>query len=71
MLVPVESEDEKGEHLEPEKEEDVGITFVARKVPDTPKERPKSGKDTSTQERLETSENNPVSLSKHCTNTVS
>uniref|UniRef100_A0AAZ3QGG4 Sodium/hydrogen exchanger n=1 Tax=Oncorhynchus tshawytscha TaxID=74940 RepID=A0AAZ3QGG4_ONCTS len=36
-------EDEKGEHLEPEKEEDVGITFVARKVPDTPKERPKSG----------------------------
>ena len=54
MVVPVESEDEKGEHLEPEKEEDVGITFVARKVPDTPKERPKSGKDTLTQERLET-----------------
>uniref|UniRef100_A0AAZ3R899 Sodium/hydrogen exchanger n=1 Tax=Oncorhynchus tshawytscha TaxID=74940 RepID=A0AAZ3R899_ONCTS len=42
VVVPVESEDEKGEHLEPEKEEDVGITFVARKVPDTPKERPKS-----------------------------
>uniref|UniRef100_A0AAZ3PU42 Sodium/hydrogen exchanger n=1 Tax=Oncorhynchus tshawytscha TaxID=74940 RepID=A0AAZ3PU42_ONCTS len=40
--VRLESEDEKGEHLEPEKEEDVGITFVARKVPDTPKERPKS-----------------------------
>uniref|UniRef100_A0A8K9X2E8 Sodium/hydrogen exchanger n=1 Tax=Oncorhynchus mykiss TaxID=8022 RepID=A0A8K9X2E8_ONCMY len=42
VVVTVESEDEKGEHLEPEKEEDVGITFVARKVPDTPKERPKS-----------------------------
>ncbi|KAK6294008.1 hypothetical protein J4Q44_G00348380 [Coregonus suidteri] len=42
MVVPVDSEDEKGEDLEPEKEEDIGITFVARKVPETPKERPKS-----------------------------
>ncbi|XP_028970546.1 sodium/hydrogen exchanger 5 [Esox lucius] len=42
VVVPVDSEEEKGEHSEPEKEEDVGITFVARKVPETPKERPKS-----------------------------
>ncbi|XP_038839964.1 sodium/hydrogen exchanger 5, partial [Salvelinus namaycush] len=42
VVVPVESDDEKGGHLEPEKEEDVGITFVARQIPDTPKERPKS-----------------------------
>uniref|UniRef100_A0AAY4B6Y2 Sodium/hydrogen exchanger n=1 Tax=Denticeps clupeoides TaxID=299321 RepID=A0AAY4B6Y2_9TELE len=42
IVVPLESEEEKGEHTEPEKEEDVGITFVARKAPETPKERPKS-----------------------------
>uniref|UniRef100_W5KES1 Sodium/hydrogen exchanger n=1 Tax=Astyanax mexicanus TaxID=7994 RepID=W5KES1_ASTMX len=32
----------KGELSEPEKDEDVGITFVARKAAETPKERPKS-----------------------------
>lgn len=42
VVVPVESEEEKGEHSDPEKEEDVGITFVARKA-ETPKQRPKSG----------------------------
>uniref|UniRef100_A0A8P4KC71 Sodium/hydrogen exchanger n=1 Tax=Dicentrarchus labrax TaxID=13489 RepID=A0A8P4KC71_DICLA len=41
VVVPVESEEEKGEHSDPEKEEDVGITFVARKA-ETPKQRPKS-----------------------------
>ncbi|KAM3625431.1 uncharacterized protein V6R79_011882 [Siganus canaliculatus] len=41
VVVPVESEEEKGEHSDPEKEEDVGITFVARKA-ETPKPRPKS-----------------------------
>ncbi|XP_072321951.1 sodium/hydrogen exchanger 5 [Eucyclogobius newberryi] len=39
VLVPVDSEDDKGEHSE--KEDDEGITFVARKV-ETPKPRPKS-----------------------------
>lgn len=39
VVVPVESEEEKAEH----DDEDVGITFVARKA-ETPKERPKSGK---------------------------
>lgn len=38
----MESEEEKAEDSDPEKEEDVGITFVARKV-ETPKQRPKSG----------------------------
>ncbi|KAJ7994529.1 hypothetical protein DPEC_G00250420 [Dallia pectoralis] len=42
VVVPLDSEDDKGEHSEPEREEDIGITFVARKVPDTPKDRPKS-----------------------------
>ncbi|XP_066512172.1 sodium/hydrogen exchanger 5-like [Hoplias malabaricus] len=42
VVVPLESDEDKGEHSEPEKDEDVGITFVARKAPDTPKERPKS-----------------------------
>lgn len=41
--MPIEPEESKGEHSEPEKEEDMGITFVARKAPETPKERPKSG----------------------------
>ncbi|KAM6980202.1 sodium/hydrogen exchanger 5 [Aplochiton taeniatus] len=41
VVVPVDAEEEKGEHSEPEKEDDVGITFVARKA-ETPKERPKS-----------------------------
>lgn len=40
VLVPVESEEDK-DHSEAEKEEDEGITFVARKV-ETPKARPKS-----------------------------
>uniref|UniRef100_A0A8P4KG93 Sodium/hydrogen exchanger n=1 Tax=Dicentrarchus labrax TaxID=13489 RepID=A0A8P4KG93_DICLA len=44
VVVPVESEEEKGEHSDPEKEEDVGITFVARKA-ETPKQRPKSALD--------------------------
>lgn len=42
VVVPVESQEEKQEHSDGEKEEDVGITFVARKV-ETPKQRPKSG----------------------------
>ncbi|XP_068584847.1 sodium/hydrogen exchanger 5 isoform X1 [Cebidichthys violaceus] len=41
VVVPVEFEEEKAEHSDPEKEEDVGITFIARKV-DTPKQRPRS-----------------------------
>ncbi|KAI3377369.1 hypothetical protein L3Q82_008408, partial [Scortum barcoo] len=41
VVVPVESEEDKGEHSDPEKEEDVGITFIARKT-ETPKQRPKS-----------------------------
>ncbi|XP_041849653.1 sodium/hydrogen exchanger 5 isoform X2 [Melanotaenia boesemani] len=41
VVVPVEPEDNKAEHSDPEKEEDMGITFVARKV-ETPKQRPKS-----------------------------
>ena len=43
VVVPVDSEEERGTHSEPEKEEDEGITFVVRKVAETPKERPKSG----------------------------
>lgn len=42
VVVPVETED-KAEHSDPEKDEDVGITFIARKA-ETPKQRPKSGK---------------------------
>lgn len=42
VVVPVESEEEKAEHSDPEKEEDIGITFVARKT-ETPKHRPQSG----------------------------
>lgn len=38
----METED-KAEHSDPEKDEDVGITFIARKA-ETPKQRPKSGK---------------------------
>lgn len=44
VVAPLESEAGKGENLEPEKDEDVGITFVARKTSETPKTRPKSGK---------------------------
>lgn len=40
--VPMEPEEEKPAQPGPEKEEDVGIVFVARKV-ETPKQRPKSG----------------------------
>lgn len=40
VLVPVESDEDK-DHSEVEKEDDEGITFVARKV-ETPKPRPKS-----------------------------
>lgn len=47
VVVPVESEEEKAEHSDPEKDEDVGITFVARKV-ESPKQRPKSGRDAPT-----------------------
>ncbi|KAJ8333698.1 hypothetical protein SKAU_G00410170 [Synaphobranchus kaupii] len=42
VAVPVDCEEEKCEKLEPEKEADVGITFVARKNDELPKERPKS-----------------------------
>uniref|UniRef100_A0A8D2ZMF5 Sodium/hydrogen exchanger n=1 Tax=Scophthalmus maximus TaxID=52904 RepID=A0A8D2ZMF5_SCOMX len=41
VVVPVESEEDKAEHSDQEKDEDVGITFVARKV-ETPKPRPTS-----------------------------
>nr|UAT87908.1 Slc9a5 [Atractoscion nobilis] len=41
VVVPMESEEDRGEHSDAEKEEDVGITFVARKA-ETPKQRPKS-----------------------------
>uniref|UniRef100_A0A3Q2GPW8 Sodium/hydrogen exchanger n=1 Tax=Cyprinodon variegatus TaxID=28743 RepID=A0A3Q2GPW8_CYPVA len=41
VVVPVEPEEDKADHSDPEKEEDVGITFVARKA-ETPKQRPKS-----------------------------
>ncbi|XP_074522808.1 sodium/hydrogen exchanger 5 [Halichoeres trimaculatus] len=41
VVVPVESEEDKGEHSDAEKEEDVGITFVARK-PEMTKQRPQS-----------------------------
>ncbi|XP_017158577.1 sodium/hydrogen exchanger 5-like, partial [Poecilia reticulata] len=41
VAVPVEPEEDKADQSDPEKEEDVGITFVARKV-ETPKQRPKS-----------------------------
>ncbi|XP_036439772.1 sodium/hydrogen exchanger 5 [Colossoma macropomum] len=42
VVVPLVSEENKGERSEPDKDEDVGITFVARKASETPKERPKS-----------------------------
>ncbi|XP_051545242.1 sodium/hydrogen exchanger 5-like [Myxocyprinus asiaticus] len=42
VLVPLAPEEEKLDPSEPDKDEDVGITFVARKAPETPKERPKS-----------------------------
>lgn len=45
VVVPVESEEDKAEHSDAEKEDDVGITFVARKA-ETPKQRPKSGANT-------------------------
>uniref|UniRef100_M4ABZ8 Sodium/hydrogen exchanger n=1 Tax=Xiphophorus maculatus TaxID=8083 RepID=M4ABZ8_XIPMA len=41
VAVPVEPEEDKADHSDLEKEEDVGITFVARKA-ETPKQRPKS-----------------------------
>uniref|UniRef100_A0A667ZEY6 Sodium/hydrogen exchanger n=1 Tax=Myripristis murdjan TaxID=586833 RepID=A0A667ZEY6_9TELE len=41
VVVPIDSEEDKGEHSDPEKEEDVGITFVAHNT-ETPKQRPKS-----------------------------
>lgn len=49
VVVPLEPEEEKQEG--PEKEEDVGITFVARKA-ETPKQRPKSGKRTESEPGL-------------------
>ncbi|KAF4090969.1 hypothetical protein AMELA_G00031710 [Ameiurus melas] len=42
VVVPLEPGEEKGEHSEPEKDEDVGITFVAHRGSETPKARPKS-----------------------------
>ncbi|KAM3876793.1 sodium/hydrogen exchanger 5 [Diretmus argenteus] len=41
VVVPVDSEDDKAEQSEPERDEDVGITFVARKA-ETAKDRPTS-----------------------------
>lgn len=43
VVVPLEPGEEKGEHTEPEKDEDVGITFVAQRGSETPKVQPKSG----------------------------
>ncbi|XP_052011023.1 sodium/hydrogen exchanger 5-like [Xyrauchen texanus] len=42
VVVPLAPEEENLDPSEPDKDEDVGITFVARKAPETPKERPKS-----------------------------
>uniref|UniRef100_A0A8B9KDJ8 Sodium/hydrogen exchanger n=1 Tax=Astyanax mexicanus TaxID=7994 RepID=A0A8B9KDJ8_ASTMX len=42
VMAPLDSPEDKGELSEPEKDEDVGITFVVRKAAETPKERPKS-----------------------------
>lgn len=44
VVVPMGPEEDKHDASEPDKDEDVGITFVARRTPETPKERPKSGK---------------------------
>ncbi|TSP90504.1 Sodium/hydrogen exchanger 5 [Bagarius yarrelli] len=45
VVVPLEPGEEKGEHSEPEKDEDVGITFVAQRSSETPKTQPKSDSD--------------------------
>uniref|UniRef100_A0A8C1MZ84 Sodium/hydrogen exchanger n=1 Tax=Cyprinus carpio TaxID=7962 RepID=A0A8C1MZ84_CYPCA len=42
VVVPMAPEEDKHDPPEPDKDDDVGITFVARKAPETPKERPKS-----------------------------
>uniref|UniRef100_A0A8C1BQW4 Sodium/hydrogen exchanger n=1 Tax=Cyprinus carpio carpio TaxID=630221 RepID=A0A8C1BQW4_CYPCA len=42
FVVPMAPEEDKHDPPEPDKDDDVGITFVARKAPETPKERPKS-----------------------------
>ncbi|KAK3528052.1 hypothetical protein QTP86_017093 [Hemibagrus guttatus] len=42
VVVPLDPGEEKGEHSEPEKDEDVGITFVAQRGSETPKAQPKS-----------------------------
>uniref|UniRef100_A0A673M9S1 Sodium/hydrogen exchanger n=1 Tax=Sinocyclocheilus rhinocerous TaxID=307959 RepID=A0A673M9S1_9TELE len=42
VVVPMAPEEDKHDPSEPDKDDDVGITFVARKAPETPKERPKS-----------------------------
>ncbi|KAG7468301.1 hypothetical protein MATL_G00141600 [Megalops atlanticus] len=42
LVAAVDSEEEKTQRSDPEKEDDVGITFVARKNEEPPKERPKS-----------------------------
>lgn len=44
VVVPMGPEEDKHDAFEPDRDEDVGITFVARRAPETPKERPKSGK---------------------------
>lgn len=43
VVVPLETGEDKGEHSEPEKDDDVGITFVAHRGSETPKTQPKSG----------------------------
>lgn len=45
VVVPLDSEEDKGEHSEPEKDEDIGITFVAQRGSETPKVQPKSGRE--------------------------
>ncbi|TRY82045.1 hypothetical protein DNTS_006687 [Danionella cerebrum] len=42
VMVPMAPEENAQDPFEPEKDDDVGITFVARRIPETPKERPKS-----------------------------
>ncbi|KAF5897064.1 sodium/hydrogen exchanger 5 [Clarias magur] len=42
VVVPLETGEDKGEHSEPEKDDDVGITFVAHRGSETPKAQPKS-----------------------------
>lgn len=43
LVAPLAPEEDKHDPTEVDKDDDVGIIFVARRTPETPKERPKSG----------------------------